>query len=64
MEQISQALAGRHAVVTGGARGIGASVTRALVAHGAKVTMLGRSAAPSAELANHSHLQYVRADVC
>jgi NAD(P)-dependent dehydrogenase (short-subunit alcohol dehydrogenase family) len=64
MEQISQALAGRHAVVTGGARGIGASVTRALVAHGAKVTMLGRSAAPPAELANHSHLQYVRADVC
>jgi len=64
MEQSSQALAGKHAVVTGGARGIGAAVTRALVAHGAKVTMLGRSASPPAELANHSRLQYVQADVC
>jgi len=64
MEKSSQALAGKHAVVTGGARGIGAAVTRALVAHGAKVTMLGRSASPPAELANHSRLQYVQADVC
>jgi NAD(P)-dependent dehydrogenase (short-subunit alcohol dehydrogenase family) len=64
MEQSSQALAGKHAVVTGGARGIGAAVTRALVAQGANVTMLGRSAAPPSELANHSHLQYVQADVC
>ena len=64
MEQLSQALAGRHAVVTGGARGIGAAVTRALVAHGARVTMLGRSSAPPPELADSSHLQYVQADVC
>src|ERR1700743_364218 len=64
MEQLSQALAGRHAVVTGGARGIGAAMTRMLAAHGAKVTMLGRSAAPPQELADSSHLQYVRADVC
>jgi NAD(P)-dependent dehydrogenase (short-subunit alcohol dehydrogenase family) len=64
MEQILQALAGKHAVVTGGARGIGAAVTRALVAHGAKVTMLGRSTAPPSERANNSHLQYVQADVC
>ena len=34
MEQNSQALAGKHAVVTGGARGIGAAVTQALAAHG------------------------------
>ena len=53
MEQKSQALAGKHAVVTGGARGIGAAVTRALVAHGANVTMLGRSAAVSADLAGN-----------
>lgn len=64
MEQTSQALAGKHAVVTGGARGIGAAVTQALVAHGAKVTMLGRSAAPPTELANAPHLLYVQADVC
>jgi len=64
MEQLSQALAGKHAVVTGGARGIGAAITRVLAAHGAKVTMLGRSSAPPQELADSSHLQYVQADVC
>ena len=64
MEQLSQALADRHAVVTGGARGIGAAITRMLAAHGAKVTMLGRSSAPPQELADSSHLQYVQADVC
>ena len=63
MEQSSQALAGKHAVVTGGARGIGAAVTRALAAHGANVTMLGRSAA-AADLAGDPHLHYQRADVC
>jgi NAD(P)-dependent dehydrogenase (short-subunit alcohol dehydrogenase family) len=64
MEQTSQALSGKHAVVTGGARGIGAVVTQALVAHGARVTMLGRSAAPPTELANGPHLHYAQADVC
>ena len=64
MEQSSQALKGKHAAVTGGAHGIGAAVTRALVAQGAKVTMLGRSAAPPAELASGPHIQYVQADVC
>jgi NAD(P)-dependent dehydrogenase (short-subunit alcohol dehydrogenase family) len=64
MEQNSQALAGKHAVVTGGARGIGAAVTRALVGHGANVTMLGRSAAPSVDLARDPHLHYAQADVC
>src|SRR5262249_54743961 len=39
----SQLLAGKHALVTGGARGIGAAVTRALSANGARVTMLGRA---------------------
>ena len=64
MEQTSQALAGKHSIVTGGARGIGAAVTQALVAHGAKVTMLGRSAAPPPELANKPRLHYLQADVC
>jgi NAD(P)-dependent dehydrogenase (short-subunit alcohol dehydrogenase family) len=48
-------LAGKHALVTGGARGIGAAVTQALLAQGARVTMLGRN--PNAAR------MYVRADV-
>jgi NAD(P)-dependent dehydrogenase (short-subunit alcohol dehydrogenase family) len=64
MKQTTQALAGRHAVVTGGARGIGAAVTQALTAHGARVTMLGRRAAAPSELAGSPYLQYIQADVC
>ena len=60
-------LAGKHAVVTGGARGIGAAITRVLLAHGARVTMLGRSAAAPTEadldVANIRELNYVSADV-
>jgi NAD(P)-dependent dehydrogenase (short-subunit alcohol dehydrogenase family) len=41
----SQALRGRHALVTGGGRGIGASIARALAGHGAKVNLVGRTAA-------------------
>ncbi|MGC1107673.1 MAG: SDR family NAD(P)-dependent oxidoreductase [Candidatus Acidiferrales bacterium] len=40
----TQFLAGKHALVTGGARGIGEAITRALIAHGARVTMTGRDA--------------------
>jgi NAD(P)-dependent dehydrogenase (short-subunit alcohol dehydrogenase family) len=64
MEQNTQALAGKHAVVTGGARGIGAAVTRALAARGANVTMLGRSPAAPENLAGDPHLHYAQADVC
>jgi NAD(P)-dependent dehydrogenase (short-subunit alcohol dehydrogenase family) len=38
------ALAGRHAVVTGAGRGIGAAIAAALTAQGAAVTLLGRNA--------------------
>lgn len=46
-----QSLQGRHALVTGGGRGIGASIVRALVARGAKVSILGRTAATLESLA-------------
>lgn len=45
------AWAQRHAFVTGGGRGIGRAVTRALLASGARVTILGRSAPDAAALA-------------
>ncbi len=60
-------LAGKHAIVTGGARGIGALVTRVLLDLGARVTMLGRSAIASEEVSKTfgtgQSLDYVQADV-
>ena len=41
-------LSGKHAVVTGGARGIGAAVAAALASAGANVTVVGRSTQPFA----------------
>jgi NAD(P)-dependent dehydrogenase (short-subunit alcohol dehydrogenase family) len=38
-------LAGKHALVTGGARGIGAAIARQLLEHGARVSVVGRNAA-------------------
>ena len=40
----SQLLKQKHAVVTGGARGIGLAISRLLLQHGARVTMIGRNA--------------------
>lgn len=45
MSAEKSALAGRHAVVTGGGRGIGAAIARALAGQGARITLMGRSAA-------------------
>ncbi|HVN43868.1 MAG TPA: SDR family NAD(P)-dependent oxidoreductase [Steroidobacteraceae bacterium] len=37
------ALSGKHALITGGSRGIGAAIARALLHSGARVTVLGRN---------------------
>jgi NAD(P)-dependent dehydrogenase (short-subunit alcohol dehydrogenase family) len=47
---MSAALAGRHAVVTGASRGIGAVVAARLAAQGARVSLLGRDGASLAKV--------------
>ena len=47
----ARALDGRHALVTGAGRGIGAAIAAALAARGARLTLLGRSAASLQETA-------------
>ncbi len=44
MSEIERYLEGKHAIVTGGSRGIGAAIAAELVERGAKVTIMGRSA--------------------
>lgn len=60
-------LEGKHAIVTGGGRGIGAAVTRALAAHGARVTIIGRNESALrtaiASLGDARQLQAVPGDV-
>lgn len=43
-EKTAGVLAGQHAVVTGGGRGIGEGIARALASQGAKLTLVGRTA--------------------
>jgi len=57
-------LAGRHALVSGGSRGIGRAVAAALTGAGATVTILGRSEdALEAAVAQRAAAHYVVADV-
>jgi NAD(P)-dependent dehydrogenase (short-subunit alcohol dehydrogenase family) len=60
-------LAGKHAVVTGGARGIGAALTGELLSHGARVTSMGRSTDSTSGQAlareRCAELEFVTADV-
>lgn len=61
------ALAGAHALVTGGGRGIGAAIATALAAEGARVTLLGRERAVleahAATLPAAAHAHVAVADV-
>jgi NAD(P)-dependent dehydrogenase (short-subunit alcohol dehydrogenase family) len=51
MTEITATLSGRHALVTGASRGIGASIAAALAAEGVKVSLIGRDAARLGEVA-------------
>ncbi|MGH8252039.1 MAG: SDR family NAD(P)-dependent oxidoreductase [Steroidobacteraceae bacterium] len=51
MDAMTQALAGQHALVTGGGRGIGAAIAQALAEQGARVTILSRTESELAETA-------------
>ncbi len=61
-ETAGPALAGRHAVVTGGGRGIGAAIARHLASLGAAVTVMGRDASRLEETA--AALPSARAFAC
>jgi NAD(P)-dependent dehydrogenase (short-subunit alcohol dehydrogenase family) len=60
----SQLLAGKHALVTGGTRGIGSVIASVLLSHGAWVTVLGRRTVPTDSSAPiDEHLSDATADV-
>jgi NAD(P)-dependent dehydrogenase (short-subunit alcohol dehydrogenase family) len=60
-------LVGKHAIVTGGARGIGAAIARQLLDAGARVSLVGRSESALAEavadLRDHGEVAGFSADV-
>jgi len=65
-DQSSQLLSGKHALVTGGWRGIGAAVVKILLAHGARVTSVSRTGAPPKESGasgSRDAIHYASADV-
>lgn len=56
--------AGRNVLLTGGGRGIGAAIARALTGAGARVTVLGRTAAPLRAMVAEGHAaDFEQADV-
>jgi NAD(P)-dependent dehydrogenase (short-subunit alcohol dehydrogenase family) len=62
----SQLLSGKHALVTGGSRGIGAAVVEMLLARGARVTSVSRAGAPPKESltsGSRDALHHLSADV-
>ncbi|MGB9242364.1 MAG: SDR family NAD(P)-dependent oxidoreductase [Candidatus Acidiferrales bacterium] len=62
----SQLLSGKHALATGGSRGIGAAVVEILLAHGARVTAVSRTGAPPnrcGALGSRDAIYHVSADV-
>jgi NAD(P)-dependent dehydrogenase (short-subunit alcohol dehydrogenase family) len=67
MNDKTHSFAGRHAVVTGASRGIGAAIAAALAAEGARVSLLGRDEARlsqvSDELGGSSHAVPIKVDV-
>ena len=65
MSHPQTSLSGRHAVVTGGARGIGRAIAEALAAQGAVVTLVGRDAVSldAAATAIGGAVGFERADV-
>jgi NAD(P)-dependent dehydrogenase (short-subunit alcohol dehydrogenase family) len=60
-------LAGKHALVTGGGRGIGAAIAHALLTHGARVTLAGRNiqilADTAGELKSFGEVDHLAVDV-
>jgi len=67
MSSAQQAFAGKHAVVTGGGRGIGAATASALAEHGATLTLMGRDQtrldAQATALRGRTRVGVVRVDV-
>ncbi len=53
-----QSLAGKHAVVTGGGKGIGEAISRRLAAMGASVTVIGRTPEPLHALVEELGTEY------
>jgi NAD(P)-dependent dehydrogenase (short-subunit alcohol dehydrogenase family) len=66
VNQTSKLLDRKHALVSGGARGIGLAITSALLAHGVRVTVIGRKTNLATETLQElqaAELEYYRADV-